>query len=198
MTRPRILPAAPDQAEQVAALIAKAIRPSAISQWLVPDPDARLSVLTADCLIWVLHAFETGTVYVAEDVNGPGVTGAAVWFDRTRDLRPPARYEELVRSMCGPWAERFFELDEAFDSVHPTAPHEHLAYLAVVPPWQGKGIGAALLAQHHLHLDAVGSPAYAEASERAVALYARHGYRQLAPVHLPDGGPPFWPMTRSA
>jgi hypothetical protein len=48
-------------------------------------------------------------------------------------------------------------------------------------------------------LDDSGRPAYLEASSpRARDLYLRHGYlpRPGTPFHLPDGGPPMWPMWR--
>jgi GNAT superfamily N-acetyltransferase len=78
---------------------------------------------------------------------------------------------------------------------------EWLAIIGVRPGRQGRGIGSALLSARHRDLDRDGRPAYLEAaSPLARDLYLRHGYdlRPGAPFHLPDGGPPMWPMLREA
>jgi GNAT superfamily N-acetyltransferase len=83
-----------------------------------------------------------------------------------------------------------------WDSVRPG--HHHLAILAVRPDAQGQGIGTALLRAHHTTLDGTDVPAYLEASsERTRAWYLRHGYTDHGqPFHLPEGGPPLWPLWR--
>lgn len=45
--------------------------------------------------------------------------------------------------------------------------------------------------------DAVGLPAYIEASsKRSAALYERLGFVHTGVFELPGGGPPVWPMRR--
>jgi predicted N-acetyltransferase YhbS len=76
-------------------------------------------------------------------------------------------------------------------------PHHYLAFLAVRPSRQCRGIGSALLDRHHARLDDAGVPAYLEANHpRNRELYLRHGYRDRAEIQLPDGGPAVWPMWR--
>ncbi|WP_434739687.1 GNAT family N-acetyltransferase [Micromonospora sp. SH-82] len=86
-----------------------------------------------------------------------------------------------------------------FDAVQPDEPHHYLAFLAVDPTQQNRGIGAALLADHHGRLDALGLPVYLEASNRNnQRLYLRHGYSAGPAIALPEEGPAILQMWRSA
>src|SRR5699024_2840754 len=97
---------------------------------------------------------------------------------------------------CGEHVARFAALDVAFAEHHPSAPHQHQAFMAVHPRQQQRGRGSALLADHHRQLDAAGVPAYLEAANlRAARLYGRRGYRILDRIDLP-GGPSMWPVCR--
>jgi ribosomal protein S18 acetylase RimI-like enzyme len=76
-------------------------------------------------------------------------------------------------------------------------PHHYLAFLAVHPDAQNRGIGSALLDRHHARLDRAGLPAYLEANDpRNRDLYLRHGYRVRSVIDLPDG-PPLRSMWRT-
>jgi GNAT superfamily N-acetyltransferase len=93
-------------------------------------------------------------------------------------------------------AARVATLRESLDARRPGRPHHYLAYLAVRPDQQCRGLGSALLARRHALLDVLGEPAYLEADDpRNRDLYLRHGYVAGDPVVLPDG-PPLWPMWR--
>jgi GNAT superfamily N-acetyltransferase len=194
MTAPQIVRAAPGQAESVAALIALAFMDLPPTIWLVADEVERRLRLEANFLIFVEHAFTHGHVELSEDH-----TAAAVWFhqDGDREIPPPPSYEDRLAASAGPHLDRFRALDEAFAEHHPHEPHHHLAFLAVQPDRQSRGVGSALLDAHHRRLDEAGVPAYLEASTtRSRDLYLRHGYRLMGePFYLPDG-PPFWPMWR--
>jgi ribosomal protein S18 acetylase RimI-like enzyme len=113
---------------------------------------------------------------------------------------PPAEHSALLAAATRPFTARFEAFDAAIEGRHPAgAAHWHLAILAVRPGCQGRGLGSALLRAQHDLLDRAGTPAYLESSsERARALYRRHGYADLgAPIILPDDGPPMWPMWRA-
>ena len=80
---------------------------------------------------------------------------------------------------------------------HPRTAHYYLDSLGVVPEWQGRGIGSALLAPVLERCDAERMPAYLNAgSARSRDLYARHGFEVTEEFRLPDGGPPLWRMWR--
>lgn len=195
MTGVEIVRADHSDAELIANLIGVAFHPLAVAEWLVADLDDRARVLPANFLIYVEHALVHGLVELTTDHNA-----AAVWFPTgVDDLPPPADYDARLLAACGRHTERFRLLDEQFAAHHPhDLTHHHLAFLAVRPDAQGNGLGSALLRAHHNQLDASGIAAYLEASSpRSVRLYERHGYRHLGPpFHLPDNGPPLWPMLR--
>jgi ribosomal protein S18 acetylase RimI-like enzyme len=184
-----------DDAEAVSSLIAEAFCSLDATAWLVPEPDQRQRVLAANFRIFVEHALDHGEVQLTADRSA-----VAVWFPMDAGpLPPPADYERRLAEAVGPWTERFQVLDGLFEANHPAEPHHHLAFLAVRPDRQGRGLGSALLRHHHARLDGAGTAAYLEASsERSRDLYLRHGYEPHGePFRLPDGTP-FWPMWRTA
>lgn len=185
--------ASADRARSVTSVIATAFQPLAVARWLVPDAQRRQVALHDDFRIFVDHAMKHGFVHVTSDE-----LGVAVWFPRDREEIPePEQYQERLQAAAGEAVDRFRHLDELFDKHHPSQPHHHLAFLAVHPTVQRKGLGTALLEHHHAHLDAAGTAAYLEAtSEDAKQLYERQGYRVMqGPFSLPDATP-IWPMWR--
>lgn len=89
------------------------------------------------------------------------------------------------------------------ESGHPSepeqAPHYYLAFLGVDPPWQGRGLGGALLAPILARCDREGTPAYLEASTpRNRALYERQGFAMTGEFVLGRGAPMQWRMWREA
>jgi ribosomal protein S18 acetylase RimI-like enzyme len=179
------------EAVAMAGLIADAFQSLPPAAWLVPDPASRARLLAGQFAILAEHALAHGLVHRTADGDG-----VAVWFPREEPGPEPADYERRLAAACGEATPRFLVLDAVMEENHPTDPHHHLAFLAVRPGRQGRGLGTALLRHHHATLDACGIPAYLEASsERNVALYRRHGYRAAEPFRLPDGTP-FWPMWR--
>jgi GNAT superfamily N-acetyltransferase len=177
-------------------VIADAFMDLAPSRWLVTDLDARRRIFPGYFRIYLEHALTVGIVHTT-----PGRTAAALWLPGGPDApRPPDDYDERLAGATGPWLSRFQAFDEALDRHHPVGiPHQHLAILAVHPDQQERGIGTRLLDVWHATLEEDGTPAYLEASSpRSRDLYLAHGYA-LGPdasYHLPDGGPPMWPMWR--
>jgi GNAT superfamily N-acetyltransferase len=80
---------------------------------------------------------------------------------------------------------------------HPREPHWYLYHLGTEQPRRGAGIGTALMRPVLEQCDRERLPAYLEASSvRNRRLYQRHGFRDLAPLPLPAGGPTLYPMWR--
>jgi ribosomal protein S18 acetylase RimI-like enzyme len=78
---------------------------------------------------------------------------------------------------------------------HP--PHWYLAAIGVVPAWQGRGFGSALMRPVLKRCDADRVPAYLEAgTPRSRALYERNGFKVVEECKYADDGPPFWRMWR--
>ena len=89
-----------------------------------------------------------------------------------------------------------FQVLELLDENHPREPHYYLPFMGVLPKWQGRGIGSALLRAGLETCDRDKVPAYLDASnESSRALYLRHGFEVIRTLSLPDG-PSFWQMWR--
>jgi GNAT superfamily N-acetyltransferase len=188
-------PGDPAVAAIAAEIIADAFQHLAVSAWLVPDADAGAvrAVLELDMAIWTEYALLHGMVDLTGDRSA-----VAVWFPAGGDPLPePVDYDARLAAATGRYLARFRALDTAFEANHPHGEkHHHLAFLAVRPGYQGRGIGSALLRHHHARYPTV--PAYLEASSRrSRALYLRHGYVGRGEFTLPDG-PPMWPCWRPA
>jgi GNAT superfamily N-acetyltransferase len=180
-------------------VIADAFHDLPPSKWLIPDDVARREIFPGYFRIYVEHALANGTVHTTPDRSA-----AALWLPP--DPAPAswsAGYHEQLAVATGQWIERFLLFDATLERHHPAGTaHHHLALLAVRPDRQVQGTGSRLLRTYHDvldHIDDRGAPAYLEAATlRSTGLYLRHGYvlHPGAPFHLPDGGPPMWPMWR--
>jgi hypothetical protein len=187
---------APQDAERAAGIIARAFTPLKASEYLVPDPDLRTSLLRAVFTIDVLHAMQYGTVYLLPSGDDGEYGGVSVWMHLAgKDVPPPQDYDRRLHEAAGPFTDRFQELNGLFTEYHPYEPHHHLVLHAAVPT--RTGIGTALLRHHQTVLDQEGIAAYLEAASKpGEQLYARGGFRSLgAPFALPNGAR-FSPMWR--
>jgi GNAT superfamily N-acetyltransferase len=191
----RVEPAEPGDVDTLSQLIAEAFFDLAVSQWLIPDPEARRAIFPGYFRILIDHAFAEGFV-----LTTPARDGTALWICIGSDepTERPRGYRDQLAAVTGPHLARFQALDEALERHHPTGvPHEHLAILAVRPDRQRLGIGTALLNARHTVLDLDWRPAFLEASDPAKRdIYRSHGYADLGePIQLPDG-PQMYPMIR--
>ncbi len=180
----------------LADLLTEAFLHGDLAPWLVAHLDTRHRIYRPYFGMIAEHALEHGHV----EITGDG-TAAAVWFRVTdQPLAEPDDYAHRLAAITGSHLARFQALDLAIHTAHPyTEPHHYLAYLAVQPDRQRRGLGSALLAHHHAQLDQQGIPAYLEATgSRNRSLYARHGYRPRPPIALDRGGPHLHPMWRPA
>jgi ribosomal protein S18 acetylase RimI-like enzyme len=191
----RVVRATDRDADEVTRCIAEAFQFMGVTGWLIADPAERVPVLHANFRIFVDHALEHGVVWTTLER-----TAAAVWFpqDGPEPLPEISDYDRRVEAACGPYAERFRILDTYFAKHHLADPHHYLFFLAVAPGHQRRGIGSALLNQHHARLDEAKTAAGLVATSLdARRLYLRHGYTDDgAPLDLPDG-PRMWPMSRT-
>ncbi len=190
---PAVVRAGEGDLEVLSQVIADAFHDLVVSQWLIPDPDARREIFPGYFQILLQHALAAGLVCTT-----PRRTAAALWLPATGPAAPPDGYAGQLAEATGPFLDRFVAFDEELARHHLTgALHHHLAILAVRRDSQGQGIGTALLQAHHASFDWQGIAAYLEASdERTRDLYLRHGYTDHGePIQLPDG-PSMYPMVR--
>ncbi len=186
----------PVDTDEITDLVAEAMRNGPVATWLHADPEVRRQEAPRYFEIFVEHATRHGEVYATADPDTGRLSGVALWFPLTSLIPPPVDYERRLKEAAGDAFDRACQLDLALDENHPIEPHHYLAFLAVHPESQNRGIGSALLERHHARLDQAGLPAYLEANDpRNRDLYLRHGYQIRTVINLPDG-PPLWSMWR--
>ena len=190
-----VRPATSTDAGPLIAVLAKAFHEGPLADWLIPDPDDRRRVYYRYFRDALQHGLEHGQVHTTGDQSA-----VAIWYPRLEPTPAHTRDRlEALERIAGAYAPKFVLLEEMFDVLHPEEPHHYLAYLAVDPQQQNRGIGAALLTDHHRRLDQLGLPAYLEASNmRNRRLYLRHGYTAGRTIVLPTEGPIIWRMWRGA
>ncbi|BCY11079.1 GNAT family N-acetyltransferase [Actinoplanes sp. L3-i22] len=179
----------------VTGILADAFLHGDLAGWLVPDPDLRAHIYPPYFRMLAEHAIDHGLVELLGD------NATALWYDLDHTPAPAiADYDVQLATITGTALTRFQQLDHAMHQHHPDPsgqPHAYLAFLAVRPGQQGKGLGAALLDHRHIAVDLLDRPAYLEATgPRNRALYRRHGYQPLEPYEVTRGGPPLFPMWR--
>jgi len=186
---------APIDTGEITRVLADSMGDGRVARWLLPDDQLRHELCPDYFEIFAEHAIRYGEVYATADALGE-LTGVALWFPLTSMIPPPFEYERRLKEAAGPAFDRACVLDAATEGEHPLEPHHYLAFLAVRPERQNRGVGSALLDRHHARLDAAGLPAYLESNDpRNRDLYLRHGYTIRSIVRLPDG-PPLWLMWR--
>lgn len=167
------------------------------AHWLIADPAHRAAAYTPYFQIIAEHALDQGWVEITDDGHA-----VALWHMiriEPRHEPQPHDYAQRLAAAVGPDAlPRFEALDSAMESQHPASRHYYLGHLAVRPHRRGQGLGSALLANHHTHLDNRQIPAYLEATgHRNQALYAQHGYQPMPTYRITDNGPLVRPMWRN-
>jgi GNAT superfamily N-acetyltransferase len=188
---------APVDTTEITGLLAAAMGDGPVARWLTPEATVRREYAPAYFHIFAEHAVRYGEVYASVDEDSGELSGVALWFPLTSLIPGPADYDRRLKEVSGSAFDRARELDAALEAHHPMQPHHYLAFLAVRPDRQNRGVGGALLDRHHARLDGAAIPAYLEANDpRNRDLYLRHGYRARAEIRLDGDGPSIWPMWR--
>lgn len=182
-------------APALAAALGRAFDDDPVFRWMFPTERARRRWARRFFAIRLRQLLPQEAVYAVDGV------GAAAWAQPERwDLgwRGVVDMAPLMVGLGrrGLWATIG---NARFESAHrELPPHWYLAVLGVDPPYQGSGIGTALLAPVLAECDRDGIGAYLEtATERDVAFYSRFGFRVTGELSFPRG-PVLWPMWRDA
>ncbi len=171
-----------------------------VFSWVLRHDPRRMNVLRGGFALflrrlWLGHEHTYTTA---------GTAGAAVW-------EPPGMWKlgvgtqlSLLPALLGVFrrhSPRVLRSLTLLEGGHPAEPefaaHYYLVFLGVHPDWQGRGLGAALLAPVLERCDAEHKPAFLEASTpRNRALYERHGFEVMDEFALGRDAPPQWRMWR--
>ena len=160
-------------------------------RWLYPEPDAFLKHFPRVMNFFGGRSFDHGAAFRNDDC-----TAAVLWLPP--DVHPDennliACFEETVAPEKH---AALFATFEQMDKFHPAAPCWHLAFIAVDPSRQGKGMGSALLQASLEQCDVDQRPAYLESTNPAnLSLYKRFGFEQTGLIETGDA-PPLFPMLR--
>lgn len=195
-TQPRR--AAPEDVDDVVAILVSAFYEDPTWSWAFPDPSLRAEQHGRLWSIFVGGALRYQSVWLSA-----GNTAASVWIPpHGTDLsdEQEAALEPTVVDMLGAEAPRVMDTFDRFDRAHPRdVPHFFLSLLGTSTVHRGHGYGLDLLAQNLRLVDEQQQPAYLEASNPAnVPLYARYGFVVNGSFTLPDGGPEVFTMWRAA
>jgi len=162
-------------------------------RWLYPDPGIFLEKFPTVLNHFGGRAFDHGSAF-----RGDEFTAGALWL-------PPGVHpdeEQLVawfeQTVAPDKLDALFATFEQMDEYHPDEDCWHLAFIAVDPARQGKGLGSALLEACLEHCDADGRGAYLESTNPSnLSLYRRYGFEDMGVIQA-DGAPPLFPMQRPA
>jgi GNAT superfamily N-acetyltransferase len=185
-----------EDAPRMAAALGQAFEDDPAAAWVIPDDAQRRRLLERAFALFL------DRIWLAQDecyTTDNGV-GAAVWElpgQWKLGVGAQLRLFPLLAWLYRRHTPRLLRTLTALESNHPEAEHHYLPFVGVVPDWQGRGIGAALLRPVLDRCDRERMPAYLEASSpRNRSLYERHGFTETEEFFLGPGSPPLWRMWR--
>lgn len=185
-----------DELRQVAAVLARAFYDDPPTRWTIPDDGRRERLLRRGFHFYLRKLwFPQG-----ECLTTAGVAGAAAWLPpggwKVGALRQLLLLPGLALAF-GRSTGRVLSAIASMEADHPQEEHFYLPFAGVLPEWQGKGIGTALLSPVLRRCDRQAIPAYLEASSPVNRrLYERHGFAVIEEFRFGEGAPPLWRMWR--
>ena len=191
MSVPEIIKADLKDLERVKGVLKLGFASDALLRWVFPDSANYLKSFD----VWIQEfskiAYKNDLVY--SEIN---FAGASIWHP------PGAEFDESVLEPT--WSaipeDRLEVVVQFFEETEKYHPEDawYLAFIAVDPSKQRKGIGSFLLKEALQMIDQRGEKAYLEASnEQNKALYERHGFVEIGKVQFKDS-PAAYPMIRDA
>jgi GNAT superfamily N-acetyltransferase len=180
-----------------ARVLAQAFYDDPLMRWMVPSDAKRLRRLER------IFALTLRRVWAPEDecyVTARPI-GAAAWMPPgTWKLSAAAQVRMLpgsVRALRRDFP-RMAKLDSFLEEAHPGVPeHWYLNAMGVIPAWQGRGYGTAMIKPGLDRCDRERVPAYLKTSTpRGRALYERNGFEVVEECRFADDAPPVWRIWR--
>ena len=191
MNVPEIITSDLKDLERIKGVLKLGFASDALIRWIFPDAANYLKSFDLWMQEFSKIAFENDLVYSEKNF-----AGASIWHP------PGAKFDEdalapTFEAIPEERLETVAKFFEEFEKYHPDDAW-YLAFIAVDPSQQRKGIGSFLLKEALQMIDQRGDRAYLEASnEQNKALYERHGFVEIGKVQFEDS-PPAFPMIREA
>jgi GNAT superfamily N-acetyltransferase len=178
-----------------AAALVRAFYEDPVLSYMFPDPRTRGRALRRFFNFQLRRTYASrGVAYTTDECRS-----TAMWMP-PRSAPPSAGdvFAQLpLLFVLGRRAGAALRLVQLVESRHPQTPHYYLGGLGTDPPWQGKGLGSAVLGPVLENCDREGVPAYLESSrESNVPFYRRHGFEVTDEVSMPDSSVRLWLMWR--
>ena len=184
-----------DDIRPIAAALARAFEDDPVAVYIFPDPARRPRGLERFFRLQVGRTFlRRGEAWTTTEL-----AGGAFWLPPSSP-RPGLR--ELIEQfpmvpLLGRRLLTTLRLIGLMEQHHPKVPHWYLGTLGTDPPYQGRGVGSALLRPVLERCDEEGTPAYLESSKASnIPFYRRHGFEVTKELEVP-GGPVLWLMWRA-
>tara|TARA_B100000287_G_scaffold45113_1_gene40408 strand:- start:859 stop:1440 length:582 start_codon:yes stop_codon:yes gene_type:complete len=189
MNIPEIVKATIKDLERIKGVLKLGFASDALMRWVFPDASAFLKSFDVWMEEFSKIALENDIVYSEKNFYGSSLWHPPrVEFD-VSVLEPTFEFIPLDR------IEMVANFFEELKKYHPEDSW-YLAFIAVDPAQQRKGIGSFLLKEALKAIDESGDRAYLEASnEQNKALYERHGFVEIGKVQMQDS-PTAYPMIR--
>jgi GNAT superfamily N-acetyltransferase len=181
---------------RVVDAVAQSFYDDPVFSWMFPRDERRLSQLQRGFTVFARRIwFPQDETYTTDRV-----IGGAMWMPpntwHISVFRQLALMPALVM-ICRGDLPRLVGALNAIEAKHPHDPHYYLPVIGVLPEWQGRGFGSALLRPMLERCDRERVPAYLEASSpRNRALYERNGFAVVEEMQLAKDSPPLWRMWR--
>ena len=191
----------PHDAPRIADLFAAAFARDPLFDWLARRGRDRAGALQG-FFGWVL---ESRTIPHGETWMSADGSAAAAWIPSDAQTAPASLMDDLrmlpaILRLTGlSRLPRAAAIAAAMKQAHPKEPCFYLAFIAVAPRRQGRGLGTALLKETLARADAAGTSAYLENSNpRNLKLYERAGFSVTREIRTRPGAPPVFAMWRPA
>ena len=191
MTASTVKKAAKYDVEQIIDSIVLAFSADPLVRWMYPSPQQYLKSFPDFLSTFGNPAFNSQTVYYAENYSG-----AAFWFPPQIEPDTDSLIEVILQTVSQSQQDEVSSLLEKTSQFHPHDPHWYLGILGVEPNQQKKGYGSALIKQVLALCDRDHQIAYLESSNPANnKFYEQHGFEIIDQIQV-GKSPTIFPMLR--
>jgi ribosomal protein S18 acetylase RimI-like enzyme len=195
----RAVPLDPSQIETVGCVLGRAFQTDPPTNFIFPDPERRLPLLTSMFTELTRCAMKSGGG--AFTLETP--VAAIVWY-RIDKQRSEDKTEEAKHGFISEWqpdelerAGRFFDHMQTSHARLMPETHGYLNFIGVDPGHQGQGHGGTLIQVVVDHFRKENLPCYLEtATAQNVKLYEHCGFRVLEESTVPESPLHIWGMLR--